>query len=214
MSLPTGIQLYPANQRPSSLQFGLANITAVTRSPFTGSTQTVRNPGAAWETTVSYVDLQEEDRAILDAFYTSLAGMSGRFWFGDISKLTAKGNASGDYTVTSITNRNTISLSGSGTVKAGDMVSLYYRYDNTNFTQSLHQVVADSNFFNIQIRPNIRILPQAGQVAKAYFGIDDTNPIDRQHAVSVFRLAQDKVTWQIRPPNLASATVRMVEAFV
>ena len=106
-------------------------------------------------------------------------------------------------------------MSDTGSVKAGDMLSLYYRYDNTNYTQSLHMVMEDSsNLTGVKIKPNIRIMPQAGQTPVAYFGINRSGTtLARQNAVSIFRLEDDYNIRNTNTPDFTNISFSFVEAF-
>jgi len=70
---------------PDTLEFGIKYNTQISTTSLTGAVTTIEIPGARWKGSMSFKDLTLEESADLKAFLLELRGMSGRFYFGDLS---------------------------------------------------------------------------------------------------------------------------------
>ena len=230
MAIPSGILELP-NVRPSGVTFGLRGSTGVFQSPLSGATQTIRNPGSSWGGSISWLDVREGEARLLRSFLTKLDGQSGRFWCGDLSyeipsgdTLTNSQLSSTNWTAT-LTSNGSVNLNssnnlanGTRVLEPGDYFALYYRYNATDYIQTLHSVQiatsASSNSISVNFSPNIRINPQSGQTPRAYIRTDITQAnITRTNAVVPCRLVSDDTQWSVRSPNFHSLQISFMEAF-
>lgn len=206
---------FPSIIGPSSLQFGLRAQTQAFTSEFTGSSQYVQLPGSRWYGSVGWQDLDGENLEELRAFLAELQGPQNTFEYGDVSRDNPRsGLASGVNIVSSgTTSSNATSMSmtrGSGSTITGT-VSLFKKGDYFHVTSSagreLKMVVRDETITNtgttsVQFAPGLRGSVSSGAA------------IDRHSPRGHFRLASnDQITWDIRPPIIASVGFSFVEAF-
>jgi len=107
----------------------------MSRAPTSGVMQVYDYYGGWWELECALPPMKRADAAPWQAFLTSLNGMEGSFNAGDPLAATRLGTASGSWTATGSIRAKTVTLSGTGTLKAGDYITIASRY--------LHQILAD-----------------------------------------------------------------------
>ena len=238
MAIPSGILNYPnVGRRPSSMTFSLMSNTTAFQSPIGASTQTIETPGAYWKGTVNYTNLLEDQAGILKAFLISLRGMSGRFWFGDISSDIHSDLSNTllniGWNIHRVINRSRVELqcvaaiaSGDTLMRAGDYIAFNYKYQVPNSspaeyvdTQSIHMVTsnavtASQRLATINFQPALRTTPVLTQgTPRGYLTTDDQSAIDQVNVVAPFRLEKDSVSWGVSPPNFTNLQFSFMEAF-
>ena len=238
MALPSTILSFPnVGRKPTSINIDFVSNTTSFQSPIGGATQTMEVPGAFWKGVVTYNNLTNRQASILKSFLVSLAGMSGRFWFGDLSSEVQSDLSNTilriGWNMHRVVNRKRVEIqcvaaiaSGDTLLRTGDYIAFRYKYQVPNSspaeyadTQSLHMVTQDvttasQRLATINFAPALRTLPILAQgTPRAYLTTDSSGAIDHENVVSPFRLEQDSVSWGVRPPNLTNLQFSFVEAF-
>ena len=90
LTLPT-----TSRTAPSFMTFSLQPNTAVFQSPMNRTVQTSELPGARWNASFGWNNLNAADSRILKAWLNKLSGMSGRFYLHDATHPTPSGSAQG-----------------------------------------------------------------------------------------------------------------------
>ncbi len=78
---------------PNSATLSMSSIVAVSRSPFTGQTQTQVYQGRLWGANISYPRMIRADAETIIAFLAKLDGKRGTFLMGDPAGGTPRGSA-------------------------------------------------------------------------------------------------------------------------
>lgn len=206
---------FPSIIGPSSLQFGLRAQTQAFTSEFTGSSQYVQLPGSRWYGSVGWQDLDGENLEELRAFLTELQGPQNTFEYGDVSRDNPRSGLSSTINIVSsgTTSSNATSMSmrrNSGPTIYGT-VSLFKKGDYFHVTSSAgrelkmvvrNETITNSGTTSVQFSPGLRGSVSAG------------SSIIRHSPRGHFRLANnDQITWDIRPPIIASVGFSFVESF-
>ena len=201
------ILTFPAINYPSQLTWRLIANTQTHRSPFDGSTQTLRMAGERWAATLTWETLKEDDWRLLTAFVSRLGGMSGRFYYGPYH---AERRATGTGTPLindSIQTGGAISVKGwdasAQAFKAGDFLS----YNDANGRPLLHQVTADSTASGAGVA-TVSIAPPVRR------SVADNTPVEFAAPVAVFMLGGDDFSTTFRPGRFGATTLEIVEALV
>lgn len=202
---------------PTSIQFGLRSNTQVFSSPFSSSVQTVRMPGAAWYGTANFDDLEEAEARELIAFLMEMDGMQGRFYFGDLSKMTPRGTATGVARVNAATSSgNSLAVDGlSANLTNAFLPGDYIAFETTQ-GRELHMVTQavgtnSSGQATLTISPSIRTSPVNDAVVT--IGSSITGGIGNTDLSCVMRLQADQSAWSVQAPVVSSIRVAFVEAF-
>jgi len=80
---------------PNTCTFSLVANTQIFESPLNRTIQTVELPGARWVVKVGWNGLTKADARQVKAWLAKLRGMSGRFYFWDVSHESPSGTALG-----------------------------------------------------------------------------------------------------------------------
>jgi len=185
---------------PTNSVITIINNTKTFVSPLTGFTQTTSREGTRWGISMTFDNLQGDNRGILRGFLAQLNGQVHRAEIFDHSYVAARG-ALGAVVIVDGADQTGNSLTikdGTGTTnitdfyKAGD----YLSYSNgTN--KELKMVTADADMVSgvviVPISPEIHVSP-ADLAA-----IDNTNP------EGTFMLTEPVVDWSNRPGQQAGA---------
>lgn len=130
LTMPTG-----ADRAPAAIRYTPIKADGQTVDPFSFTTQSFEFPGERWSAEVAIPSpIPREIGNIWIAFLAGLNGKIGSFNLKDPSARTL-GTASGTVTASGAARSKTVSLSGTGTFKAGDWITLNSRY--------LHMILAD-----------------------------------------------------------------------
>lgn len=184
----------PTHTKLRSVSISTQNAVAIEESPFTFSQQAQANPGQRW---LAEVSLPTMDRARAEqwiAFLVSLRGRFGTFYLGDPLAATPRGTAT-SATITGSAGSNSVTVSMSGTLLAGDWFSL------TNGTnKSLYKVLANrSGSGTMSIYPSLRTTASS-QAA------------DLTYPQGTFRLASNITNWNISEIERFGISFSAVEA--
>jgi len=179
-----------------SIELRAVNAVAVSQSPFTYKQQVVSQGGQKWEASVSIPSVRRDLAADWKALLVALKGQTGTFLLGDPDYATPRGNVS-SCTLTGNTGDDTVTVTMTGTLKAGDYIQL-----GSGSSARLHQVLIDqTGSGNLEIWPDLR---------STY--TDET--VTFNNAKGVFRLATNITSWSINNANSYGISFEAVEAIV
>jgi len=172
VSTPTDIGI-------ADIQLSATNAVAVSRSPFTFSTQVHAYSGEMWSASVTIPTVRKDLAEPWVAFLLSLRGQYGTFLLGDPNRTSPQGTAT-SATITGSLGDRSVTVAMAGTLKAGDYFQL-----GSGATAKLHKVLVDkSGNGTLEIWPALR---DDYTTATATL----TNP------KGVFRLTSNSTQWGI-----------------
>jgi len=172
LSLPTNIGM-------ASIELRARNAVAVSSSPFTYKQTVHAYDGQMWEADVTLPPMNRDDAEAWIAFLMSLKGRYGSFLLYDPSARSVRGTAT-SATISGSAGDDTVTVSMTGTLKAGDYIQLGSASDAT-----LHKVLADqSGSGNLEIWPKLR---------KDRSSVSAT----LTDASGVFRLSSNETAWSV-----------------
>lgn len=186
---------------PSSLNWYLESNTKTFRSPFNGSSQTVRFPGSRWKCTVEYAVLEEAQARKIEAVIAALDGEYGRVKIRDWGR---DGKAPAGSPVVSDADQTGVALTTKGwtantlVLRAGDYFTV---------NSELKKVTADvtsnaSGAATIPFSPMLRSSPAPNSA------------LEVQNPWGIFKLVDNSQGQIRRSPGLVSATtIEFEEAF-
>ena len=191
---------YPLNTPTSigigSVEIRAMNAVATSQSPFTYKQQIVAHQGQMWSATVNLPSGRRDLLAPWKAFLVALKGPVGTFLLGDPDYATPQGTAT-TCSVTGTAGEETITVSMSGSLKAGDYIQL-----GAGSTARLHQVLADkTGNGELEIWPALRVNYLASPAVL-------TNP------KGVFRLKENVSSWSIDNTSNYGISFEAVEVIV
>jgi len=186
---------------PSSLSWHLESNTKTFRSPFNGSSQTVRFPGSRWKCTVEYAVLEEAQARKIEAVIAALDGEYGRVKIRDWGR---DGKSPAGSPVVSDADQTGVALTTKGwtantlVLRAGDYFTV---------NSELKKVTADvtsngSGAATISFAPMLRSSPPPN------------SSLEVQNPWGIFKLVDNSQGQIRRSPGLVSATtIEFEEAF-
>ena len=162
-----------------SIELQATNAVAVSRSPFTFASQVHAYSGQMWSASLTLPPMKLTEARQWTAWLTSLRGQYGSFLLGDTSFSQISGTAT-SATVTGSAGDNTVTVTMTGTILAGDMIQI-----GTGADATLHKVLVDqSGSGALEIWPALR-------TDRLDVALTLTN------AQGVFRLASNDVAWSV-----------------
>jgi len=183
----------PTNIGIASIELRTRNAVAVSMSPFTYKQQTHSYDGQMWEADVTLPPMNRDDAESWVAFLMSLKGRAGTFLLYDPSAKTARGTTA-SATVTGSSGDDSLTVTMTGTLKAGDYIQLGATSDAT-----LHKVLADqSGDGTLEIWPKLRKDRTAVSAVLA-------------SASGVFRLAANETSWSVNNASFFGISFGAVE---
>lgn len=143
---------FPTHKGVRSITIRQRKVVGLSMSPFSLIPQTYEHPGEMWEADITLPPMNRAAGEAWIAWLASLRGSVGSFTMGDPAGATSRGGASGSPTATGSIRARTITVSGgSGSLYAGDWISLGGRY--------LHKVLANvalGGSASVEIWPALR----------------------------------------------------------
>lgn len=137
------------HKKPSRITIRPSKADGVATSPFDFTQQVYEFVGERWLADITFPPMARPDAEKWIAWLVSLRGHHGSFTMGDPNGTAPRGTASGSVTVTGSVRARTVTVSGSGTLLAGDWISIGNRY--------LHKVTADASLTgSVEIWPALR----------------------------------------------------------
>tara|TARA_B110000027_G_scaffold86307_1_gene91540 strand:- start:256 stop:843 length:588 start_codon:yes stop_codon:yes gene_type:complete len=189
LSTPTSIGI-------ESIELSAVNAVATSSSPFTYKQQIVSHGGQKWQASVSIPSVRRDLAAPWKAMLVGLKGQTGTFLLGDPDYDTPQGDVS-SCTLTGSVGDETVTVTMTGTLKAGDYIQL-----GGASSAKLHQVLLDqTGNGSLEIWPALR---------STYTGAT----VVFNEAKGVFRLANNLTSWSINNVSSYGISFEAVEALV
>lgn len=201
------ILTFPSINNPSQITWRLRANTQTQRSPWDGTTQTLRLPGERWEATLVWETLKEDDWRLLSAFIAQLGGMAGRFYYGPVHSPRRATGTGTPLVNGSIQTGTAISIKGwdasAQAFKAGDFFSV----NDSNGRPLLYQATTDSAATNLGVA-SVSVAPPVRRSVADNTAVAITSP------VAVFMLASTDAGITHRPGPFGGTTLEIAEALV
>lgn len=176
-----------------SIELQATNAVAVSRSPFTFASQVHAYSGQMWSASLTLPPMKLAEARQWTAWLTSLRGQYGTFLLGDTSCSQISGTAT-SATVTGGAGDNTVNVTMTGTILAGDMIQI-----GTGADATLHKVLVDqSGNGSLEIWPALRRDWLAANLTLT-------------NARGVFRLASNDVAWSVDEASIYGISFSAVE---
>ncbi len=201
LSLPTSIGI-------AQIELRVTNAVAVSRSPFTFSTQVHAYSGQSWQADVTLPSIRRDLAEEWVAWLISLKGQLGTFYLGDPNAVTPRGSARDTDTILvngATSSGNTLAIdsapaSRTGYLKAGD-----YMQVGTGTSRQLFKVLADVNTngsgqATVDIWPDVRTTI----ANNAAVTVEDTK--------GIFRLASNEQGFSINEASFYGISFGAMEA--
>lgn len=201
LSLPTSIGI-------AQIELRATNAVAVSRSPFTFSTQVHAYTGSAWQADVSLPSIRRDLAEDWVAWLLSLRGQLGTFYLGDPNAVTPRGSARDTDTVftsAAVSSGSSIAVDSAptsitGYLKAGDYIQV-----GTGTARQLFKVLADVDTNSlgeatIDVWPNVRT------------SIANDSLITVENTKGLFRLSSNEQTYSINEASFYGISFGAMEA--
>jgi len=201
LSLPTSIGI-------AQIELRAINAVAVSRSPFTFSTQVHAYSGQSWQADVTLPSIRRDLAEDWVAWLISLKGQFGTFYLGDPNAVTPRGSARDTDTILvngATSSGNTLAIdsapaSRTGYLKAGD-----YMQVGTGTSRQLFKVLADANTngsgqATVDIWPDVRT------------SIANNAAVTVENTKGIFRLASNEQAFSINEASIYGITFGAMEA--
>ena len=202
---------YPITLHGTLADIALATLTArnvvgMSESPFTLEQQVYQHQGQRWELTV---ELNPLVRAAADpwiAWLTSLMGRYGTFSMGDPTGVAPRGSGGGTPQVAVDSQTGfTLQIYGATSsavnwLRAGDYVMLSTSAVNRLYRNLQNVNTTSGGVATLDLWPRLRLIPNSGETV----AVNST--------VGLWRLQDDSVVWNIRPPGIYEIIFSAVEA--
>jgi hypothetical protein len=180
---------------PASADFGLRQAVIPSTSPLDGQTQTVEVLGARWVCSVTYTAANNNDRAQFEALFADLRAQVNRLSMGHPLRRVPRGTMRGAPTLgaAAAALAETINISGTGTLLAGDMLGVN--------GQLVMVAVTPTNLNSVRITPRLRGAATSG------------TPVVWDWPRALWIATSDVVRIPLAPVASPSLTVDLVEVF-
>ena len=201
LSLPTSIGI-------AQIELRAINAVAVSRSPFTFSTQVHAYSGQSWQADVTLPSIRRDLAEDWVAWLISLKRQFGTFYLGDPNAVTPRGSARDTDTILvngATSSGNTLAIdsapaSRTGYLKAGD-----YMQVGTGTSRQLFNVLADANTngsgqATVDIWPDVRT------------SIANNAAVTVENTKGIFRLASNEQAFSINEASIYGITFGAMEA--
>ena len=201
LALPTSIGI-------AQIELRAINAVAVSRSPFTFSTQVHAYSGQSWQADVTLPSIRRDLAEEWVAWLISLKGQFGTFYLGDPNAVTPRGSARDTDTILvngATSSGNTLAIdsapaSRTGYLKAGD-----YMQVGTGTSRQLFKVLADVNTngsgqATVDIWPDVRTT------------IANNAAVTVENTKGIFRLASNEQAFSINEASIYGITFGAMEA--
>lgn len=200
LSLPTSIGI-------AQIELRATNAVAVSRSPFTYSTQVHAYSGQSWQADVTLPSIRRDLAEEWVAWLISLKGQLGTFYLGDPNAVTPRGSARDTDTILvngATSSGNTLAIdsapaSQTGYLKAGD-----YMQVGTGTSRQLFKVLADVNTngsgqATVDIWPDVRTT------------IANNSAVTVENTKGIFRLSSNEQGFSINEASFYGISFGAVE---
>lgn len=184
----------PTHTGIRSIEFRSVNAVAYERSPFTFAGQAQASAGQMWMADVTLPPMKRADAEAWIGWLVSLRGQFGTFLLGDHLACAPRGTAT-SASITGSAGSNSVSVSMTGTLLAGDWFSL-----DSGLGQRLYKVTANrSGSGTMDIYPSLRA-DASGAAA------------DLTYPQGLFRLASNETSWSVNEAAIYGISFSAMEA--
>ena len=185
---------FPTHTGATGFDLRAVNAVVSSRSPFTFASQVFAYPGQMWQADVSLPPMRRAAAEQWVAWLVSLRGGYGTFLLGNPMCDTIRGTAT-SATITGAAQSNSVTVTMTGTLLAGDMIQI-----GTGSDATLHKVLIDrSGSGTLEIWPALR---------KARTAVALTLTAPR----GVFRLASNETAWSVNEASIYGISFSAMEA--
>ena len=185
---------FPTHTGATGFDLRAVNAVVSSRSPFTFASQVFAYPGQMWQADVSLPPMRRAAAEQWVAWLVSLRGSYGTFLLGNPMCNTIRGTAT-SATVTGAAQSNSVTVTMTGTLLAGDMIQI-----GTGSDATLHKVLIDrSGSGTLEIWPAIR----KNRIAVA---------LTLNAPRGVFRLASNETAWSVNEASIYGISFSAMEA--
>lgn len=194
----------PTNPGFKSARFGLLSNTRSFRSPLSGSTRTLEQPGIRWQATYQLPKMTRAQAAEWQAFFAQLRGMAGRFYGFDPAATTPRGTGNGTPLVNGASQTGTSLITDGWAASEAVLKSGDYFEVNDELKMVTADVTSDgSGNATIAFEPPLRASP-ANNAA-----------LTLSSATCIMMLTDDnQTTWDVDNNSHYGLTFTAIEAFV
>jgi hypothetical protein len=170
------------------------NAVAISRSPFTFSSQVHAYAGQMWQADITLKPMRRSDAEQWIAWLVSLRGQYGTFLLNDPLGCTPRGTAT-SATITGSARDSSVTVAMTGTLLAGDYIQL-----GTGTNARLHKVLQDQNGNGtLEIWPALR-------------ADHSSTSADLTSAAGLFRLSSNEQSWSVNEASIYGITFGAMEA--
>lgn len=183
--------------RPSDTSWTIISNQRQFVSPLTGAIQAAQRTGNRWKVALSFEDLFDSDRALMQAFLAQVQATANNFYLEDHSytrradgtgtPLVNGGSQSGNQLVTD-------GWSGTYAMRSGDFFEV-----NGELKMCVADAAISAGAATIDFVPELRSSPS------------DDAAITISNPKGVFRLVSNESSWSNRSPSISSFTFEAVE---
>ena len=178
------------------IELRAVNSVITSESPFTYKQQVISHGGQKWEASVTIPSVHRDKAADGKAMLVVLKGQTGTFLLGDPDYAEPRGTAS-SCTLTGGVGDETVEVTMTGTLKAGDYIQL-----GGGANAKLHQVLLDQDGDGfLEIWPSLR---------SDYTG----STVILDSPKGVFRLSTNVTSWSIDNASFYGISFEAVEAVI
>ena len=203
LSLPTSIGI-------AQIELRATNAVAISRSPFTFSTQVHAYTGQSWQADVTLPSIRRDLAEDWVAWLISLKGQLGTFYLGDPNAATPRGSARDTDTIkvaSAVSSGGTISINSAPAsqtdyLKAGDYMQIGLGVSRQLF-KVLNDVDTDgAGAATVDVWPNVRT------------SIASTTPITVENTKGIFRLSSNEQSFSINEAGFYGISFGAMESII
>jgi len=203
LSLPTSIGI-------AQIELRATNAVAISRSPFTFSTQVHAYTGQSWQADVTLPSIRRDLAEDWVAWLISLKGQLGTFYLGDPNAVTPRGSARDTDTIkvaSAVSSGDTISINSAPAsqtdyLKAGDYMQIGLGVSRQLF-KVLNDVDTDgAGAATVDVWPNVRT------------SIASTTPITVENTKGIFRLSSNEQSFSINEASFYGISFGAMESII
>jgi len=203
LSLPTSIGI-------AQIELRATNAVAISRSPFTFSTQVHAYTGQSWQADVTLPSIRRDLAEDWVAWLISLKGQLGTFYLGDPNAETPRGSARDTDTIkvaSAVSSGDTISINSAPAsqtdyLKAGDYMQIGLGVSRQLF-KVLNDVDTDgAGAATVDVWPNVRT------------SIASTTPITVENTKGIFRLSSNEQSFSINEASFYGISFGAMESII
>jgi len=183
--------------RPTNTEWTIVSNARTFVSPFSGAIQTLQRSGNRWSVTLTYENLFDSERAVMQGFLAQLTATANNFYLEDHS-YSRRADGTGTPLVNGASQTgNTLTTdgwSGSYAMRIGDFFEV-----NGELKMAVTDAAITAGAATLSFVPELREAP-ADNAA-----ITITNP------KGIFRLTSPTTSWSNRSPSISSFSFECVE---